>query len=42
MLKASIPAADLPAVVVDSQEQKMLTDLQKKAQMLRLKSTKKD
>lgn len=42
MLKASIPAADLPAIVVDSQEQKMLTDLQKKAQMLRLKSTKKD
>lgn len=41
MLKAAIPAADLPAAVADSGEAKMLTELQRKAQMLKLKSTNK-
>lgn len=38
MLKAAIPAADLPARVIDESEAKMLTDLQKKAQALRHKA----
>lgn len=41
MLKASIPASELPAAVIDSNESKMLTELQKKAQALRLKSANK-
>lgn len=41
MLKASIPASQLPAAVIDSNESKMLTELQKKAQALRLKSANK-
>lgn len=39
MLKASIPASELPAAVIDSNESKMLTDLQKKAQQMKLKAT---
>lgn len=38
MLKASIPASELPAAVIDSNESKMLTDLQKKAQQMKLKA----
>lgn len=38
MLKASIPAADLPARVIDAGEAKLLTDLQKKALALRGKT----
>lgn len=38
MLKAAIPASDLPARIMDEGEAKMLTDLQKKAQQLRVKT----
>jgi hypothetical protein len=38
MLKASIPASEIPTKVIDAGEAKMLTDLQRKAQALRNKA----